>query len=148
YRYYITQEQFESVPEDERGNILMRAVLLDEEQIARYSDILSPLPDTSLADRGYDDYVQDCSDRRAAGVTEFTATRTGFTAVTDYDSDQLVFFSVPYDDGFTATVNGQAARIEKVDNGLMAVRVPAGHAEIVFTYRTPGLDVGLAVTLT
>lgn len=91
YRYYITQEKFESVPEDERGNILMRAVLLDEEQIARYSDILSPLPDTSPADRGYDDYVLDCSDRRAAGITEFTAARTGFTAVTDYDSDQLVF---------------------------------------------------------
>lgn len=32
-------------------------------------------------------------------MENFTATRTGFTAETDYDTDRLVFFSVPYDDG-------------------------------------------------
>ena len=33
---------------------------------------------------------------------------------------------MPYDDGFTAAVNGEPAAIEKVDNGMMAVYVPAG----------------------
>ena len=56
-----------------------------------------------------------------------------------------MFFSVPYDDGFTATVNGQAARIERVDGGLMAVAAPAGENEIVFTYHTPGLAQSAAV---
>ena len=54
---------------------------------------------------------------------------------------------MPYDDGFTATVNGEPARVEKVDNGLMAVRVPAGESEIVFTYHTPGLKASTAVSL-
>ena len=47
----------------------------------------------------------------------------------------------------TATVNGQPADIEKVDNGLMAVRVPAGAADIVFTYHTPGLALSAGVSL-
>ena len=148
YDYYITREQFEDIPEQQRGNILMRAVLLDEEQIEAFRDILQPLPEVRLNGRDYEHYVADCADRRAAGVTEFTATRTGFTAAADYDGDRLVFFSVPYDDGFSATVNGEAVEIEKVDNGLMAVRVPAGHAEIVFTYHTPGFSLSLTVTLT
>lgn len=148
YDHYITAEQFERVPEDARGNILMRAVLLSGEQIERFDGLLTQLPDSELNRRSYDAYVQDCADRRAAGVACFTATRTGFAAETDYESARLVFFSVPYDDGFSATVNGEAARIEKVDNGLMAVYVPAGHAEVEFVYRTPGLDTGLAVSLT
>ena len=52
---------------------------------------------------------------------------------------------MPYDDGVTATVNGQPARIERVDGGLMAVAAPAGENEIVFTYHTPGLAQSAAV---
>ena len=79
-------------------------------------------------------------------MAEFAATRTGFTARTNYAADELVFFSVPYDDGFTATVNGEPATIEKVDDGLMAVCVPAGENEIEFTYHTPGLKVSATVS--
>ena len=57
-----------------------------------------------------------------------------------------MFFSVPYDDGFSATVNGEPAAIEKVDDGLMAVYVPAGENEIEFTYHTPGLKVSACVS--
>ena len=48
---------------------------------------------------------------------------------------------MPYDEGFTATVNGSPAQLEKVDNGLTALFVPAGTCDIRVTYRTPGLDV-------
>lgn len=84
---------------------------------------------------------------RAEAVENFTATRTGFTAETDYDTDRLVFFSVPYDDGFTAAINGEPAKIEKVDNGLMALRVPAGQTSITCTYHTPGLRTGTIISL-
>ena len=53
---------------------------------------------------------------------------------------------MPYDDGFTATVNDVPAEVEKVDNGLMAVAAPAGHSEIVFTYHTAGLRQSVAVS--
>lgn len=111
-----------------------------------YNELLTPLPEQELRSRTYDDYCRDIIARRADGVTAFTATRTGFTAVADYDRDRMVLFTVPYDDGFSATVNGAAVPIYKVDNGLMAVRVPAGHAEIVFTYHTPGLALSAAVS--
>ena len=58
-----------------------------------------------------------------------------------------MLFSVPYDDGFSATVNGETAEIWPVDNGLMAVEVPAGAADIVFTYRTPGLRLAAGIAL-
>ena len=147
YDYYVTADQLERVGEEERAQILCRALLLDEDQISAFGSLLRPLPDEELTRRSEEAYAADCADRRAAAVAEFTATRTGFTAKTDYDTDALVFFSVPYDDGFTAAVNGEPAAIEKVDNGMMAVYVPAGENEIEFTYHTPGLKVSAIVSV-
>lgn len=49
--------------------------------------------------------------------------------------------------GFTAAINGEPAKIEKVDNGLMALRVPAGQTSITCTYHTPGLRTGTIISL-
>ena len=147
YDFYVTKAQLDTVPEKERAQILMRALLLDEDQIETYAGLLDPLPEKELEDRTADRYAEDCADRRAGGVVEFAANRSGFTAHTNYADQELVFFSVPYDDGFTATVNGVPAVIEKVDNGLMAVLVPAGDADIEFTYHTPGLALSARISL-
>ena len=146
-QYYITQEQLDALNEENRAQALLRAVLLDEDQIAAYGDLLQPIPADRLTDFSQDAYAEDCAACRTGTVQSFTATRTGFTAETNYDSDRLVFFSVPYDDGFTATINGTPARLEKVDDGLMALRVPAGQASITCTYHTPGLRTGTTVSL-
>ena len=59
-----------------------------------------------------------------------------------------MFFTVPYSEGFTAEVNGEAVEVEKADYGFMAVNVPAkSSCDIVFKYRTPGLDLGIKITL-
>ena len=146
YDCYVTADQLERVSEEERAQVLCRAILLDDDQISAFGSLLEPLPDEELTNRSEDAYAADCAARRAAGVAAFTATDTGFTAKTAYDADELVFFSVPYDDGFSATVNGEPAAIEKVDDGLMAVYVPAGENEIEFTYHTPGLKVSACVS--
>ena len=55
---------------------------------------------------------------------------------------------MPYEDGWSATVNGQEAVIEKVNVGFMAVRVPAGQtSEIRFQYETPGLKIGIVISI-
>ena len=128
------------------GNVLMKALLLTDEQVGRYGQMMQNLTDDEKNNISYEDYVQDCTARRESAVTSFTATRTGFTAQADLEAENLVLFSVPYDDGFTATVNGVPAEVEKVDNGLMAVAAPAGHSEIVFTYHTAGLRQSVAVS--
>ena len=48
-------------------------------------------------------------------------TNSGFHAEITLKKDDLVFFSVPYDDGFTAYVNGKETEVIRVDEGLMAV---------------------------
>ena len=125
---------------------MCRAVVLTDEQAERYSDILTEISSQAARDSSFVQFEQDAADRIAAGVKDFTVTGTGFTAHTDYESDELVVFSVPYDRGWSAAVNGTACEVEKVNGGFVAVRVGAGAADIVFTYETPGAKYGLLAT--
>lgn len=147
YEYYITPDRYEQIPEEERSRVLMKALLLTEEQVQEWGGSMEPLPDDLLEERDYESYVYDCARRRDSGVTGFKATRTGFSALSSQEEATLVFFSVPYDDGFSAVVNGESVPVLKVDNGLMAVPVPAGESEITFTYRTPGLALSVRISL-
>ena len=63
------------------------------------------------------------------------------------DKEALVFFSIPYDEGWKAYVNGAEVAVEKVNVGFMAVPVMSGTSTIVFEYETPGLSTGLIVSV-
>ena len=71
----------------------------------------------------------------------------GFVSHIKLEKDNFVFFSVPYDEGFTAYVNGTESEIFNVNNGLSAVFAPAGDCEIVFRYQTPYLSTGIRLNL-
>ena len=148
YDYYLTEDAYESTITVTRSNLLMRALVLSEEDAAAYGQYLTQLPAAELNDLTYDRYVQDCADRRASACSVFQMTNSGFHAEITLDTANLVFFSVPYDDGFTATVNGREADILRVDEGLMAVLCPAGESTIDFVYQPAGIRLSKAVTRT
>ena len=147
YDYYITEEEYEATVKNTRSNLLMRALVLSEEDAAVYGKYLKKLPEEKRNDLWYDTYVSDCADRRASACSVFQMTNSGFHAEIDLGKEDLVFFSVPYDDGFTAYVNGQEADILRVDEGLMAVLAPAGENTIDFVYQADGFSLASKVSL-
>lgn len=65
----------------------------------------------------------------------------------DGASSELAFFSVPYSEGWSATVDGQPAEVLRADTAFMAVQVTGeGSHEVVLTYETPGLRTGAIVS--
>ena len=147
YDYYITEESYETTVKKTRANLLLRALVLSEEDAETYGKYLEKLPDAKLDDLWYDTYVSDCADRRASACSSFRMTNSGFHAEITLKKDDLVFFSVPYDDGFTACVNGKEADIVRVDEGLMAVLAPAGENTIDFVYQADGYPLASKVSL-
>ncbi len=147
YDYYITQEQYESLTESNRAGILLRALVLSEEQIEKYGDRLSPLPERSLSNVNYAAYMDDCIQRAATANGSFVTDGNGASATITTDGPELVFFPVPYNEGWSATVNGESVPVEKVDCGLMAVPVEAGESSIRLEYRAQGLELGKLVSV-
>lgn len=183
YDNYVTAEEFDALSEQQKQKLLLMAMVLTPEQEERYGHLLTRLYLTEKepsSEDGMTDQIDGpdveavpgmpsltttalskaCADRAAASCKTFAYTNTGFEATIDLAQDELVFFSVPHDDGtvslgghqvdlggWQATVNGQPVAVEKVNVGFMAVQVPAGQDNVItFTYVTPGLKLGLVIT--
>jgi len=158
YDYYMTTisggedgnaplGQYESLAESVRENAMLMAIALDEEQVHKYGHLLEQATYDALTSVSRDTLSQVAAERKASSAYYFSHDNQGFTARIRLESDNLVFFSVPYEKGWTATVNGQPVDVEKVNVGLMAVLAQAGDNEIRFEYHTPGLSIGLAITI-
>lgn len=153
YDYYITRSQYDALSEGndtsmgDRELAMLRAIVIDDEDVSALSSLVSPLPEDKQTFNG-EDYESDCADRAAGACSSFQYTNTGFTAQISTARDELVFFSVPWEEGWSATVNGDAATIYRVNVGFMAVAVPQGEkVQIEFTYRTPGLPLGILLSV-
>ena len=146
YDYYVTEATYQTSIKTLRSNLLMRALVLTDEDVAQYGKYLTELSEDMLNDLHYDSYTQDCADRRAHSCSVFQMNNAGFHAEITLEKQNLVFFSVPYDDGFTAHVNGEKTDILQVDEGLMAVLCPAGASSIDFVYQAAGLSASRVVT--
>ena len=146
YDYYVTEATYEASIKTLRSNLLLRALVLEDEDVEKYSSYLTELPDAMLDDLHYDSYTQDCADRRAHSCSVFQMNNAGFHAEITLEKPNLVFFSVPYDDGFTAYVNGEKTDILQVDEGLMAVLCQPGASSIDFVYQADGLSASRVVT--
>lgn len=146
YDYYVTEEALANVTGSTRERLLIRALVLDEEQVQRYDDILTDASVMPLS-LSKNDYLAACEKHRAEACENFNYDSKGFSADIALETPKLVFFSVPHESGWTATVNGTPVEVERVSNGFMAVRCEAGENRIEFRYELPGLRYGGLMTL-
>ena len=138
---YITLDELHRYPEDERSYVLMDAVAVESsEKVKKYHERLYSgedglnHPETLI--------------RRAEEnkVLNFIRDSHGFRCSTEYKEDQLVFFSVPNDSGWSAFIDEKETDI--LDScGLMAISVPSGSHRIEFVYNTPGTRPGTVISL-
>lgn len=60
---------------------------------------------------------------------------------------RTLMFSIPYDEGWSITVDGQKVKQYRIGEALMGIDLEAGDHEIVLSYTPPGLWAGSALTI-
>ena len=147
YDQYMTRESYDAMSESRRELALLKALVVEKADEPAVSRMLPVMDETTESFTEYE-YADDCADRRAESAVSFARDNRGFTATISLAEDNLVFFSVPYEDGWSATVNGEKAAIYKVNVGFMAVACQAGQDIVIrFDYMTPGLVYGVVITV-
>lgn len=174
---YICEEEYLNLSGDVKHLALLKALVLSQEQMKKHADITgytdgmylelnSQFDENHLQDVDYPQYIgyksptqdfvytpeeyrADVEKRKESCCSEFTYVKGGFDAVFENKGeDNLLFFSVPYDEGWSATINGEPVEIEKVDIGMMAVRAEGKTtSRIAFRYTTPLLKEGIILSL-
>lgn len=145
YDTYLTYDEFSALSTDNKTRNLISSLVLNEKQIEKYKDILTHYDINEY--NGDSTYIDACNDKKSKACSEFKPDNYGFSAEIALSKKSLVFFSVPYDKGFYATVNGKKVDIEEVDGGLMAVMCDKGENKIRFDFELFGLRQGIAISL-
>ncbi|MBM7641886.1 YfhO family protein [Streptococcus loxodontisalivarius] len=80
---------------------------------------------------------------------EVSVTTSGnqVTATYQTNQDASLFFTLPYDKGWTATQNGKTLNVRKAQNGFMAIDVEAGKGSVTLTFIPDGLKEGALLSL-
>lgn len=61
--------------------------------------------------------------------------------------DGYLFLAVPYENGWTVSVDGQEQQMLLADEGFIAVHLPEGTHTVTVRFRSPGLSAGIAISI-
>lgn len=146
YDYYITEEDFFSLTTEQKEDILIYAVVLNEEQISKYKYILEKL-DISKQDELNENYEEHIQSLKNKTSNEFKYTKKGANLTINSDKEKLYVLSIPHDKGWTIKVNNTEVKYENVDNGLIGLHLNRGENKIVMEYKDRGLTLGIIVSI-
>lgn len=150
YKKFMTTIDFDKIPQQYKHLVLCDTIVTDSvNQMFSFAEAGYTQVFADDYDFTQEEYFKNCSDRIENGVYDFKRDNKGFEAkFTAGSNDDYVLFSVPFDQGWTATVNGEKAVVEKADYGFMLVKVPANQESVIrFDYHTPGTLYGTFVTV-
>ena len=91
----------------------------------------------------YENMVADLSDEQL-DVTAYDSTHLSGTI--DVKEDGIMLLTIPYSEGWSATVDGSEAEIIGINDALMGIRLSKGSHEIGLSYRPHMFNEGLAIT--
>ena len=144
---YITEDDLENKGDSMREKTLIHSLVLNKKQAEKYSDIINKTELSEISSLNKNDYKNLCKIRQNNASTSFCYDSKGFESEITLENDSMVFFSVPYNSGWSAEVNGKPVDVEKVSYGFMAVKAEKGDNTIVFRYRAPALTVGMIISI-
>jgi uncharacterized membrane protein YfhO len=91
---------------------------------------------------------------REHGLTVTESTSTSLKGTVNAPTDGVLFLSIPYDSGWTATVDGKPAAtfpvdkdVEGTDGAMLAVELSAGQHTVALSYHAPGQRIGIVISL-
>lgn len=146
YHTYMTETDFHKIPKELRAIAMLRCLIVPdrhEKEVEQVLEEYDPALDGGLTAEQKDALVQK---READGIHSLKKDSNGFTASLNAREDGYVLFTVPYDDGFRAQVNGEPVQILE-SNGMMAVPAGKGENRIRFTWKNHDLMAGTACTV-
>ncbi len=125
------------------GPVMLASVTLEDEELKRFAPQMQTLDVYNIPD--WTSSVQRLQDN---ACDTFETRSDGFSAHISAKEAGLVVFTIPYDKGFTAFVDGEETEIIPCDVAFMSVFVQPGEHNIRFEYHTRGLTLGILMSLT
>jgi uncharacterized membrane protein YfhO len=145
YSQRIDQDTYRSLPPEKRHIALMKYCILPHGITTSIPLVENPIGlegNYSQSDME-NDYARLLES--SLNVASFGEGRISGTATAP--NDRLMLFSMPYDTGWEAVVNGIPVKLLNVNGGLSGLPISKGMSKIELKYRTPFLYEGLTISI-
>lgn len=145
YKTYITEGELQKLPKEKRGIAVLGNMILKDNQVWSLRKCVTHNTKPEREDNAstISWYVKAASE---SAVKDFHRNSAGFTCTTDWDTERAAFFTVPFESGWSAEVDGEPAEILRVA-GMMALHLTEGPHTIAFRYHVPGLRLGIILSI-
>lgn len=105
------------------------------------------LEDIQLFSLSMDKFPEQVEKLRAEPLKNIKFDTNMISGTVDLSCNKVLCMSIPYSAGWTAKVDGKQANILRGNYMFMALPLEKGHHEIEFTYSTPGLQLGVIISI-
>lgn len=143
YEAYIPQSKFKEIERENRGYAALKGLVVDEQHEREAAQYLDEVDLDTIRPEDMEDDIQ----RNVENIVNiYEMNSKGFKAGATREDVTYAFFSVPYDSGWYAYLNGTPVSIMKV-NGMMAIQLESGENDICFQYEIPGFHLGIVISI-
>lgn len=105
------------------------------------------MQDLKLECRSVDNLEAETRELAREHLKDIKLNNNGFTGNIANEGYKLMFISIPYDEGWTAIIDGVESKIYKANEGFMAVKLEPGEHTVDFRYKRPLQTSGYIVSI-
>ena len=90
-----------------------------------------------------EDVMKELSEKMKENAWKLTSAKGNHLSGTiNADEAKTLFFSIPYDKGWTVKVDGKAVKTKALGKAFLTIRIPEGKHKVSLTYVSPGFKEG------
>ncbi len=152
YQEFVTRSQFNKLPQIAREVALLRGVVVEDNEVSAFTGYgmrpmnLGTIP-RDPAQLTPQVFSADVNARRTTGMKMKRHGQNLINGTVNLATKQAVLFTIPYDEGWKATVDGKEVPTQLMSIGFTGIIVDAGQHEIELRYFPTLFYPGLIVSL-
>lgn len=145
YDSYLDYEDFILLPKEIRALVMLKTLIVPKQA----GETLQGMKKLSVSDvekLSETDIPKLVELHQEENATDFKIEKDKFSCCISTEAEKYAFFTVPYDKGWSATVNDRRVEMIKV-NGFMAIPIEAGDNQIEFTYHDSVFGIAIWISI-
>ncbi len=147
YDSYVTASDFQKLSSLQKDIVLLKAFVIDETENERFQDFaLLDLRGTAN-NFTFEQYGKLINDRRKGALEITEHGQNVIRGTISVEAMKLLFFSIPYDKGWSARVDGMEAELELVNIGFMGLLLDRGDHTVELEFKPPYLVAGTIISV-
>lgn len=148
YDTFVPASDFSKLTTEQKDRVILKALVIDDAEQDRFRGLLRLTLDNVPTAYPISATLSDLSARKSAALSMTGHSENKISGTIKLDKREVLFFSIPFDVGWSALVDGEPAHLEKVDFGLTGILLDKGEHVVELTFRPRFLTLGLIVSST